>query len=64
MFIQEPPSELEPKILSRLLNQLCDIGLEITGSTLVSRDYNRWTHNYQVIPSIAFPGCCDVIDGL
>ena len=65
-FIDEPPPELEPRILSRSLNRLCDAGLEITSSTLAC-SYPLDTaarHYYQVNPSIPFQECHDIMDGM
>lgn len=65
-LIDEPSPELEPRILSRLLNRLCDMGLEITSSTLAcSYPHDAAErHYYQVIPSIPFRECHGIMDGM
>ena len=65
-FINRPSPELEPRILSRSLNRLCDAGLEITSSTLACNyPYTAAErHYYQVIPSIPFQECHDIMDGM
>ena len=65
-LVDDPPSKLEPKVLSCSLNRLCDIGLKITSSTaanILCVDPID-IHEYKVIPSIAFPDCYDIIEGM
>ena len=64
-LIHDPPWKLEPKVLSRSLNRLCDIGLQITSSSLVTRNFiDLGMPYYQISPWIAFPECREVLDGM
>ena len=67
-FIREPSLELDPNVLSRLLNRLCNMGLELTSSNMTTkgRKYiaEGFRYEFRVIPVTVFPKCDDIIHGM
>lgn len=63
-FIESPPPQLDPDVLSHSLNRLCKLGLELNTSALTSTVTLGVLGNYyEVIPTFAFPKCDDVVNG-
>ncbi len=64
-LVRQPSSRIDSDVLSRSLNRLYTMGLELPKSTPAGRSLN-WVFPYFEEPLIiltAFPKCDDIIDG-